>query len=102
MDSRSLQEETLKNPLLNHSQLAGSSAHSVSGVSHRASSHRKGSHIYAAESLMQNAGLLGNSKAEQSSRSRSLIRGLESGKSRQAQFEEHLEKFNQLDPLLKG
>lgn len=99
LDTRSLKDETLKIPLVNQAML-GSSAHSVSGVSHRSSSNRKTSQVY--DSLMQNAGLLANQKTEHSARSRSLMRGLESGKSRQAQFEEHIEKFNQLDPLLKG
>ena len=77
----SLKEEKAS-PLVNNSQL-GSGAHSVSGASHRALSTRKGSHVYAGESLIQqNQSLLANARLEPGQRSKSLVRGLESGRSR--------------------
>ena len=83
-ETLSLKEESQNVlPLLNQNN-NGSGAHSVSGTSHKTFSHRKGSHILAAESMMhQNSNLLANNNNfEKDHRSRSLVKGLEHNKSR--------------------
>lgn len=91
VESRSVKEERLMPPLA--AKPIDSGAHSVSGNSHRALKN-----VYVNDSMVKD-GLLANSKIE-TQRSKSLIRGSEKG--RQANFEAHVEKYNQFDTLLKG